>query len=62
MTSKAQDGRREIQAVVRVAHHTRWYARSCQHPGRMRGNAEETPVITAGIREAHIAATLAVGY
>src|SRR5580658_8494456 len=54
MSSETKNGRRKVEAIVRLVQLSYRYACSRHHPDRMRGDSEETSVISAGIREAHI--------
>ena len=54
MTREAQQGRGEIQTIVRLGYDSHRYTCTCQHPDRMRGNAEKAPVISAWIGKARI--------
>ena len=54
MSSEAKNGRRKVEAIVRLVQLSDRYTCSRHHPNRMRGDSEETSVISAGIREALI--------
>ena len=54
MSSEAKNGRSKAEAIVRLVQIFYRYTCSRHHPDRMRGDSEETSVISAGIREAHI--------
>ena len=54
MLSEGEDGRRKVETIVRLVQFSHRDTCSCHHPDRMRGDPEETSVISTGIREAHI--------
>ena len=54
MPSEAQDGRREIEAVVRISYHLCWYTRAPPSSNRMSGDSEKAPVISSWVWETHV--------
>jgi hypothetical protein len=51
MSSEAKNGRRKVEAIVRLVQPSYRYTCSRHHPDRMRRDSEETSMISAGIRE-----------
>jgi len=54
MLSEGEDGRSKVETIVRLFQFSHRDTCSCRHPDRMRGDPEETSVISTGIREAYI--------